>query len=62
VQYRVAPTTIPAIPEEALRKVLWVGTSSLTQTNRAFHGMLGDGISAGENPSDGTLDNRYRMQ
>ncbi len=34
----------PAIPEEAreeaLRKVLRVGTPSLTQTNRAFHKML----------------------
>ena len=38
----------PAIPEEAreeaLRKVLRVGTPSLTQTNRAFHRMLRDGI------------------
>ena len=38
----------PAIPEdareEALRKVLRVGTPSLAQTNRAFHRMLRDGI------------------
>ena len=38
----------PGIPEEAreeaLRKVLRVGTPSLTQTNRAFHRMLRDGI------------------
>ena len=38
----------PSIPEEArdeaLRKVLRVGTPSLTQTNRAFHRMLRDGI------------------
>ena len=38
----------PAIPEEALeealRKVLRMGTPSLTQTNRAFHRMLRDGI------------------
>jgi type I site-specific restriction-modification system R (restriction) subunit len=38
----------PAIPEdareEALRKVLRVGSPSLTQTNRAFHRMLRDGI------------------
>jgi type I restriction enzyme R subunit len=37
-----------AIPEdareEALRKVLRVGTPSLTQTNRAFHRMLRDGV------------------
>jgi len=39
----------PAIPEEAreeaLRKVLRVGTPSLTQTNRAFHKMLRDGVA-----------------
>ena len=38
----------PAIPEEAreeaLRKVLRVGTPSLVQTNRAFHKMLRDGV------------------
>jgi type I restriction enzyme, R subunit len=38
----------PGIPEEAreeaVRKVLRVGTPSLTQTNRAFHRMLRDGI------------------
>jgi len=37
-----------AIPEEAreeaLRKVRRVGTPSLTQTNRAFHRMLRDGV------------------
>jgi type I restriction enzyme R subunit len=38
----------PAIPEEAreeaVRKVLHVATTSLVQTNRAFHRMLRDGI------------------
>ena len=38
----------PAIPEEAreeaLRKVLRIGTPSLTQTNRSFHRMLRDGV------------------
>jgi type I restriction enzyme R subunit len=38
----------PSIPEEAqedaLRKVLRVTTPSLTQTNRAFHRMLRDGV------------------
>jgi type I restriction enzyme R subunit len=56
----------PSIPEEAreevLRKVLRVGTPSLTQTNRGFHRMLRDGISAGKNSSDGIIDNqRYRQ-
>ena len=45
----------PAIPEdareEALRKVLRVGTPSLTQTNRAFHRMLRDGVPV-EYPPD----------
>jgi len=30
--------------DEALRKVLRLGTPALTQTNRAFHPMLRDGI------------------
>jgi type I restriction enzyme R subunit len=38
----------PAIPEdareEALRKVLRVGSPSVTQSNRAFHKMLRDGV------------------
>ncbi len=38
----------PSIPEEAredaFRKVLRLGTPSLTQTNRAFHRMLRDGV------------------
>jgi len=38
----------PKIPEEAredaLRKVLRVGTPSLTRTNRSFHLMLRDGV------------------
>ena len=38
----------PVIPEEAreaaLRKVLRLGTPSLTQTNHAFHRMLRDGV------------------
>jgi hypothetical protein len=35
----------PAIPEDALRKVLRVGTPPLAQTNRGFHRVL-PGISA----------------
>lgn len=39
----------PHIPDDALdeagRKVLRVGTPSLTQTNRAFHKMLRDGVA-----------------
>ena len=49
----------PAIPaearEEALRKVLRVGTPSLTQTNRAFHRMLRDGVEVEYPRPDGSI-------
>ena len=49
----------PAIPEEAreeaLRKVLRVGTPSLTQTNRAFHQMLRDGVAVEYPRPDGSI-------
>ena len=48
-----------AIPEEAredaLRKVLRVGTPSLTQTNRAFHKMLRDGVAVEYPRGDGSI-------
>ncbi|MDY0281439.1 MAG: type I restriction endonuclease subunit R, partial [Salinivirgaceae bacterium] len=49
----------PAIPEEAcedaLRKVLRVATPSLTQTNRAFHTMLRDGVPVAYSRPDGSI-------
>jgi type I restriction enzyme R subunit len=49
----------PAIPEEAreeaLRKVLRVATTSLVQTNRAFHRMLRDGVDAEYPRPDGSI-------
>ncbi len=49
----------PVIPEEAreeaLRKVLRVGTPSLTQTNQAFHRMLRDGVPAEYSRPDGSI-------
>jgi type I restriction enzyme R subunit len=49
----------PAIPEEAreeaLRKVMRVGTPSLAQTNRAFHRMLRDGVPVEYPRSDGSI-------
>ena len=49
----------PAIPEEAreeaLRKVLRVGTPSLAQTNRAFHRMLRDGVPVEYPRPDGSI-------
>ncbi len=49
----------PAIPEEAreeaLRKMLRVGTPSLTQTNRAFHRMLRDGVPVEYPRPDGSI-------
>ena len=51
----------PAIPEdareEALRKVLRIGTPSLTQTNRAFHKMLRDGVDVVYKRADGSTKN-----
>ncbi|MGV3662579.1 MAG: type I restriction endonuclease subunit R, partial [Prosthecobacter sp.] len=51
----------PAIPEDAredaLRKVLRVGTLSLTQTNRAFHQMLRDGVDVVYKRADGSTKN-----
>ena len=48
-----------AIPEEALeealRKVRRVGTPSLTQTNRAFHRMLRDGVPVEYPRPDGSI-------
>jgi type I restriction enzyme, R subunit len=41
--------------EEALRKVLRVGTPSLTQTNRAFHLMLRDGVPVEYSRTDGSI-------
>jgi len=49
----------PAIPEEAreeaLRKVLRAGSPSLTQTNRAFHAMLRDGVPVEYRRPDGSI-------
>jgi type I restriction enzyme, R subunit len=49
----------PAIPEEAreeaLRKVLRVGTPALVQTNRAFHRMLRDGVPVEYARPDGSI-------
>jgi type I restriction enzyme R subunit len=49
----------PAIPEEArdeaLRKVLRVGTPSLVQTNRAFHRLLRDGVPVEYARADGSI-------
>ena len=41
--------------EEALRKVLRVGTPSLVQTNRAFHKMLRDGVPVEYPRPDGSI-------
>lgn len=49
----------PAIPEEAredaLRKVLRIGTPSPTQTNRNFHAMLRDGVPVEYQRADGSI-------
>jgi type I restriction enzyme R subunit len=49
----------PSIPEEAredaLRKVLRLGSPSLVQTNRAFHRMLRDGVDVEYARADGSM-------
>jgi len=49
----------PSVPEEArdeaLRKVLRVGTPSLVQTNRAFHRILRDGVEVEYARPDGSI-------
>ena len=49
----------PSIPEDAredaLRKLLRVATPSLTQTNRAFHRMLRDGVPVEYARADGSI-------
>jgi type I restriction enzyme, R subunit len=49
----------PSIPadaqDEAIRKVLRVGTPSLAQTNRAFHKMLRDGVDVEYPRPDGSI-------
>jgi len=49
----------PAMPEEAredaLRKVMRVGTPSPTQTNRNFHAMLRDGVPVEYRRADGSI-------
>lgn len=41
--------------DETLRKMLRVGTPSLTKTNRAFHRMLRDGVPVEYTRSDGNI-------
>jgi type I restriction enzyme R subunit len=52
---RLNPDTPDEAREEALRKVLRVGLPSLTQTNRAFHKMLRDGVEVEYPRPDGTI-------
>ena len=56
----------PAIPEEAreeaFRKVLRVGTPSLTQTNRAFHRMLRDGLASFSDATTFSARRRSRLR
>src|SRR3954466_6021058 len=58
VPYRCTSSK-PRVPQdaraEALRKFLRVGTPSLTQTNRAFHRMLRDGVPVEYPRSDGSI-------
>jgi type I restriction enzyme R subunit len=52
---RLNPKVPDEAREEALRKVLRVGTPSLIQTNRAFHKMLRDGVDVEYARPDGGI-------
>jgi type I restriction enzyme R subunit len=52
---RLNPAISEEAREEALRKVLRVGTPALVQTNRAFHRMLRDGVSVEYPRPDGSI-------
>jgi type I restriction enzyme R subunit len=52
---RLNPTIPEEAREEAFRKVLRVGTPSLTQTNRAFHRLLRDGVPVEYRRPDGSI-------
>jgi type I restriction enzyme R subunit len=52
---RLNPTMPEEAREEALRKVLRIGTPSLTQTNRAFHRLLRDGVPVEYPRPDGSI-------
>jgi type I restriction enzyme R subunit len=59
---RLNPAIPPEAQEEALRKVLRIGTPSLTQTNRAFHKMLRDGVEVEyPRPEGGIAGDRVRL-
>ena len=52
---RLNPAITAGAREDALRKVLRVGTPSLAQTNRAFHRMLRDGVPVEYARADGSI-------
>lgn len=52
---RLNPTIPEEARQEALRKVLRVGTPSLTQTSRAFHCLLRDGVPVEYPRADGSI-------
>lgn len=56
---RLNPTLPPDAHDEALRKVLRIGTPSLIQTNRTFHGWLRDGVPVAYARADGSIANDH---
>ncbi|MBY0502534.1 MAG: type I restriction endonuclease subunit R [Bryobacteraceae bacterium] len=52
---RLNPTIPAEAQDDALRKVLRVGTPSLTQTNRTLHAMLRDGVPVEYRRPDGSI-------
>ena len=56
---RLNPGVSAEAQEEALRKALRVSTPSLTQTNRAFHALLRDGVPVEYRRPDGSIAGDY---
>jgi type I restriction enzyme R subunit len=53
--HRLNPTIPAEAREDALRKILRLGTPSLTQTNRTFHCLLRDGVPVEYPRPDGSI-------
>jgi type I restriction enzyme R subunit len=59
---RLNPTIPKEAREEALRKLLRLGTPSLTQTNRSFHQVLRDGVPVEYPRPDGSIAGSHGLR
>jgi len=59
---RLNPTIPKEAREEALRKLLRLGSPSLTHTNRAFHQLLRDGVPVEYPRPDGSIAGSHGLR